>query len=135
MLGPKFVEKNIYPKVKGKDDHVVKVVSREILLIVLLNYINRSIIRSVKNGKIRIVISQIKNSEIIIEIIDNGYFFVEKSIEDATDVFCLPKEYLILLETKMGIEVDSSKGKNNTTSINLGTVKKFGKNNVIKLQK
>lgn len=135
MLGPKFVEKNIYPKVKGKDDHVVKVVSREILLIVLLNYIYRSIMRSVKDEKIRVVISKIKNSEIIIEIIDNGYFFVEKSIEDASDVFCLPKEYLILLETKMGIEVDSSKGKNNTTSINLGTVKKFGKNNVITLQK
>lgn len=135
MLGPKFVEKNIYPNVKGKDDRIVKVVSREILLIVLLNYIYRSIMRSVKDGKIKMVISKTQNSEIIIEIIDNGYFFVEKSIEDATDVFCLPKEYLILLETKIGVTVDSAKGKNNTTSINLGMVKKFGKNNVIMLQK
>ena len=136
LLMPLCSEKNITINTKETNNLSIKIVSREILLVIVLNYIYRSIIRSSRNAKVKVTLAHGEKERLTLKIIDKGYFYIEQAAGETSDIFCLPQELLILLAKKLGIEVVTSKTNYNITSININkeAVEELGKNNVIALK-
>lgn len=129
LLEPMCSEKDVLLVVKSVSHFLVTTRSREILLIVVLNYIYRAIIRSTKKSVVEIYCLTDKADTMTLKIKDKGYFFLENNIDTLTDIFCLSGEALSLLTKKLNIEVIFSSNKINYTDIKIFSLQNIDQKN------
>lgn len=105
FLEPICIQKKIHLLIEASINVQIELLSEDLVLLLILNYVYLALERSSKNNQVKVLLLVSERMKIQLKIIDHGYAFFEPKIIPPKDIFCLSQEMLYLLSKKLNIEV------------------------------